>query len=167
MRPPSSRQCGGAIALLRPATTLGRPPVLALSAVTGEGVVNVWREVERFRETMSASGDLEAKRRRQAVDWMWALIDTGLRERFRRHPGVRGDLGAVVRAILTDYEARSPAVYDDPGYGKLKEPLLRFTALLRGFSATSASGRNTSDVYGASNQAALESPTVFTFFDPG
>ena len=49
--------------------------------------------------------------------------------------GVRGDLAAVVRAILTDYEARSTAVYDDPGYGKLKEPLLRFTALVRGFNA--------------------------------
>jgi uncharacterized protein (DUF1800 family) len=81
--------------------------------------------------------------------------------------GVRGDLGAVVRAILTDYEARSPAVADDPGYGKLREPLLRFTALLRGFSATSTSGRNTLDVYGALNQGALESPTVFNFFEPG
>ncbi|MBL9202558.1 MAG: DUF1800 family protein [Opitutaceae bacterium] len=81
--------------------------------------------------------------------------------------GVRGDLAAVVRAILTDYEARSPAVYDDPGYGKLKEPLLRFTALVRGFSATSTSGRNTLEVYNALNQGALESPTVFNFFEPG
>jgi uncharacterized protein (DUF1800 family) len=81
--------------------------------------------------------------------------------------GVRGDLGAVVRAILTDYEARSPAVYDDPGYGKLKEPLLRFTALVRGFSAASTSGRNTIEVYAALNQGPLESPTVFNFFEPG
>ncbi len=55
--------------------------------------------------------------------------------------GVRGDLGAVVRAILTDYEARSPAVASNATYGKLKEPLLRMTALLRGFSSTSTSGR--------------------------
>ncbi len=81
--------------------------------------------------------------------------------------GVRGDLAAVVRAILTDYEARSTAVYDDPGYGKLKEPLLRFTALVRGFNAASASGRNSIEVYGALNQGALESPTVFNFFEPG
>ena len=81
--------------------------------------------------------------------------------------GVRGDLTAVVRAILTDYEARSPAVYDDPGYGKLREPLLRFTALTRGFNATSTSGRNQLDVYSALNQGPLESPTVFNFFEPG
>ncbi|MBL9187733.1 MAG: DUF1800 family protein [Opitutaceae bacterium] len=89
-------------------------------------------------------------------------------EKFRNNgAGVRGDLAAVVRAILTDYEARSPAVFDDPGYGKLKEPLLRLTALLRGFNAVSTSGRNTLEVYAALNQGPLESPTVFNFFEPG
>jgi hypothetical protein len=55
--------------------------------------------------------------------------------------GVRGDLGAVTRAILTDYEARSPSVAGNAAYGKLKEPLLRLTGLLRGFNASAASGR--------------------------
>jgi uncharacterized protein (DUF1800 family) len=77
-------------------------------------------------------------------------------------------LGAVVRAILTDYEARSPAVAAAPGYGKLKEPLLRFTALLRGFNATSTSGRNRleNSPYASLLQGPLESPTVFNFFEP-
>jgi len=55
--------------------------------------------------------------------------------------GLRGDLAAVVRAILTDFEARSPTVSANPTYGKLEEPLLRFTGLLRTFNAGSASGR--------------------------
>ena len=55
--------------------------------------------------------------------------------------GVRGNLGAVVRAILTDHEARSPEVAATPSFGKLKEPILRISALLRGFQATSSSGR--------------------------
>ena len=55
--------------------------------------------------------------------------------------GTRGNLGAVVRAILTDYEARSPAVASNLAYGKLKEPLLRMTGLLRSFGASSTSGR--------------------------
>lgn len=55
--------------------------------------------------------------------------------------GTRGDLGAVVRAILTDHEARSPIVAANPSYGKLKEPLLRLTGLLRSFNASSTSGR--------------------------
>jgi uncharacterized protein (DUF1800 family) len=55
--------------------------------------------------------------------------------------GVRGDLAAVTRAIFTDYEARSAAVAATPSFGKLKEPLLRLTALLRGFGASSGTGR--------------------------
>ncbi len=55
--------------------------------------------------------------------------------------GVRGDLSAVVRAIFTDYEARSPAVAANLTFGKLKEPLLRLTNLLRSFNASAPNGR--------------------------
>ena len=55
--------------------------------------------------------------------------------------GARGNLGAVVRAILTDYEARSPSVAANQSFGKLKEPLLRLSGLLRGFGASATSGR--------------------------
>ena len=82
--------------------------------------------------------------------------------------GTRGDLAAVVRAILTDYEARSAAAAAAPGYGKLKEPLLRFTALLRGFNATTPTGRNVLEGLANSTfQAALQAPSVFNFFEPG
>ena len=81
--------------------------------------------------------------------------------------GVRGDLAAVVRAILTDYEARSPALVGTPGHGKLKEPLLRATAVLRAFGGASNSGRfNISNPETNLDQAALRSATVFNFFQP-
>ncbi len=47
--------------------------------------------------------------------------------------GVRGDLQAVVKAILLDYEARSGGIPAEPTYGKLREPLLRATAPARAF----------------------------------
>ncbi|MBI5693224.1 MAG: DUF1800 family protein [Verrucomicrobia bacterium] len=81
--------------------------------------------------------------------------------------GVRGDLGAVVRAILTDYEARSPAVAATATFGKLKEPLLMTTALFRAFGGGSNSGRfNIPNPEGSLAQAALRAPTVFNFFEP-
>lgn len=81
--------------------------------------------------------------------------------------GVRGDLAAVVRALLTDYEARSPAVAATATFGKLKEPLLVATALLRGFGGGSNSGRfNIPNPEGSLGQAALRAPTVFNFFEP-
>ncbi|MSU47851.1 MAG: DUF1800 family protein [Opitutus sp.] len=81
--------------------------------------------------------------------------------------GVRGDLGAVVRAILTDYEARSPAVAATATFGKMKEPLLRATAMFRAFNAASNLGRfNIANPEANLAQAALRAPTVFNFYEP-
>ncbi len=87
--------------------------------------------------------------------------------------GTRGNLAAVVRAILTDYEARSPNFTGNVGYGKLKEPLLRATSILRAFNAAPAGGRyaGTGSTFtspeASLDQAPLRSPTVFNFFHPG
>lgn len=85
--------------------------------------------------------------------------------------GVRGDMKAVVRAVLLDPEARDPAVARDAAYGKLREPVLRLTALLRAFGATSDSGRwlvgSTDDAGTQLGQTPLRSPSVFNFYRPG
>ena len=60
--------------------------------------------------------------------------------------GVRGNLGAVVRAILLDAEARGQSKAD-PNYGRLKEPVQFLTNVLRAFDARSANGTTTSDGY--------------------
>jgi hypothetical protein len=52
--------------------------------------------------------------------------------------GTRGNMAAVVRAILLDYEARSTNMISQPGYGKQREPLLRVTSLARAFPAPPA-----------------------------
>ncbi len=81
--------------------------------------------------------------------------------------GVRGDLQAVMRAILTDVEARNNSFITVNTYGKLKEPLIRYLGLLRAFEAKSPTGR-----YGNWNpefaylQRALGSPSVFNFYKP-
>ena len=80
---------------------------------------------------------------------------------------MRGDLAAAVRAILMDHEARSPAVAATATFGKLKEPLLMTTALLRAAGGTSNSGRiNIPNPEGSLSQAVLRSPTVFNFYEP-
>ncbi len=91
---------------------------------------------------------------------------------FANHgSGVRGDLKAVIRAILLDWEARSTDVLGQPGYGKVREPIVRFVALLRALNAQPpADGRfryywQASAEWGL-NQAPLQAPTVFNFFEP-
>lgn len=88
-----------ALTLLRTASPNWRPPVLTVSALAKRGIAEFWAEIERYRATMSASGEFEEKRRRQSVDWMWNLIDSGLRHYFRQHPAVRADLPALIRAV--------------------------------------------------------------------
>jgi len=79
--------------------------------------------------------------------------------------GVRGDLGAVVKAILLDPEAR-PAMPMEID-GKLKEPLLRLTQLWRNYNAASAGGRYPYNfAYILFGQGPLQSPSVFNFFSP-
>lgn len=82
--------------------------------------------------------------------------------------GVRGHLGAVVRAALLDPEARAPGFAANPGYGKPKEPVLRVTQLLRALeSRGDAGGRfNLAGAPNALEQTPLRSPTVFNFFEP-
>jgi uncharacterized protein (DUF1800 family) len=85
--------------------------------------------------------------------------------------GVRGDMKAVLRAILLDWEARSTDVLNQQGYGKVREPIIRFVNLLRALKAQpSADGRfryywQASSEWGL-NQAPLQAPTVFNFFEP-
>jgi LAO/AO transport system kinase len=95
----AQRQLQGALDLLRHPSPRWKPPVLAVSALANRGVEAFWREIERYRETMAACGELDEKRRRQALDWMWSLIDSGLRARFRHHPEVKGHLPGLTRAV--------------------------------------------------------------------
>ncbi|MES2295617.1 MAG: DUF1800 family protein [Pseudomonadota bacterium] len=85
--------------------------------------------------------------------------------------GVRGDLKAVLKAVLLDPEARTAPKLTDPAIGKLREPILRYGQWLRSFNAVSASGRyrvtNLDDVLSALGQTPMRSPTVFNFFRPG
>jgi LAO/AO transport system kinase len=49
----------------------------------------VWQTVLDHRRKMQASGEFDIKRRGQALDWLQALVDEGLRERFLKHPKIR------------------------------------------------------------------------------
>ncbi|MEO6363967.1 MAG: DUF1800 family protein, partial [Caldimonas sp.] len=85
--------------------------------------------------------------------------------------GVKGNLKAVVKAILLDDDARSATVAASASAGKLREPMLRFAAWARGWNAQSASNAwaigNTSDPAARLGQSPLRSPSVFNFFRPG
>lgn len=83
--------------------------------------------------------------------------------------GVRGDMQAVIRAILMDSEARTEPTATSAG--KLREPVMRLTGWARAFGAISNSGNwttgNTSSGTNRLAQSMGRSPSVFNFFRPG
>lgn len=85
--------------------------------------------------------------------------------------GVRGDLPAVIRAILLDEEARRDPAGQGDSWGKLREPVLRLVQWARTFGASSPSDLwnigDTSDPSRRLGQSPLRSPSVFNFFRPG
>jgi uncharacterized protein (DUF1800 family) len=85
--------------------------------------------------------------------------------------GVRGDMKAVIRAILLDSEARSAANVTVSSFGKLREPVTRFLNWARGFGAVSKSDvwavNDLSDPATKLGQSPMRSPSVFNFFRPG
>jgi uncharacterized protein (DUF1800 family) len=86
--------------------------------------------------------------------------------------GVRGDMKAVISAILLDPEARGN-VKTDPNYGKLREPVSYAMNFLRAFNARSADGTTQSDgvinarsEFNGMGQNPFRSPTVFNYYPP-
>lgn len=86
--------------------------------------------------------------------------------------GIRGDMKAVVKAILLDPEARGD-VKTDPNFGKLREPFQYATTFLRAFGVRSANGLTQSDgvifqrgEFTGMGQIPFRSPTVFNYYPP-
>jgi uncharacterized protein (DUF1800 family) len=83
--------------------------------------------------------------------------------------GVRGDLGATVRAILLHPEARAGHRTLPQTFGKVREPIVRLAQLWRAFDVTWVNDELFSDdreIHESHNQSPLLSPSVFNFFSP-
>jgi LAO/AO transport system kinase len=85
----AAAQMRSALSMLHPASPNWQPPVLSLSATRKDGIADFWQTIEKLRRTLTDSGEFEIRRHHQALAWMWQQIDSGLRSRFREHPGVK------------------------------------------------------------------------------
>lgn len=83
--------------------------------------------------------------------------------------GVRGDMKAVIKAILLDPEARDTSFMNDPTHGMLREPFVRYVHLLRALDTQSTTGTYKNNGYYTNHvlkQYPMKSPSVFNFFLP-
>jgi LAO/AO transport system kinase len=90
-----------ALGILRAAEESGwTPRVVACSGRTGDGLDEIWRIITEHDDLLSASGELEKRRRRQLLGWMWSLVDEGLRSAVREHPEVANILAILEKNVL-------------------------------------------------------------------
>lgn len=61
-----------------------KPPVVTCSAVTGDGLDDIWREVEAFRAHCRGSGVFESRRQDQIQEWVWSMAQESLLDSFNR-----------------------------------------------------------------------------------
>ena len=88
-----------ALHMLQPVSPNWEPPVLTCSALKMTGIAEIWKTVMKFHKKFTASGELEQKRKKQALDWMWSLVEDGLKARFYTNPEIKKRLNQIARAV--------------------------------------------------------------------
>jgi LAO/AO transport system kinase len=101
------RDYRAALRLLRPTSPSWDPPVLACSALTGDGLGEFWEIVERHRETLTATGEFDERRRRQQLQWMWSMVEDRLVERLRADPAVAAVVARAEPRVMEGTKAAS------------------------------------------------------------
>ena len=85
--------------MLQPTSPNWDPPVLTCSALEMIGIVEIWQMVIKYHKKFADSGELEQKRQKQALEWLWSLVEEGLRERFDTNPEIKKRLRRIARAV--------------------------------------------------------------------
>ena len=100
-----------ALHILAPRSEHWFPPVVTYSALTGDGMTELWQKVLDHRTAMIASGDFATRRREQQVKWMWAILEDWLKARLRADPTVRSKVRETEAAVAAGRV--SPAIAAD------------------------------------------------------
>lgn len=90
-----------ALGLLRPRSAAWAPRVQLCSAVTGEGVADVWAAVEEHRRAMVEAGELDRLRAAQAKDALWADVHDRLGAALRSDRAVAAAASEVERSVVS------------------------------------------------------------------
>ena len=101
-----------ALHILTPRSPNWTPPVITYSALTGDGIAELWTQAIAHRDKLTATGELAARRREQQVRWMWAMLDDFWRARIAAEPKLRAKLPQIEAAVAAGTLTPTRAVDD-------------------------------------------------------
>ena len=105
----------GALNILTPASASWSPPVITYSALTGNGIAELWAQVLAHKDKLGATGEVAERRRAQQVKWMWTMLEERLTARLRSDPAVRAKLKSAEAAVAAGTLAPTLAVEEIAG----------------------------------------------------
>jgi len=88
-----------ALHYLQPATPGWTTRAALASGLTGEGLPELWQQIEEFYARLQPAGTIERRRRQQAIDWLTNLLNDELRREFFEDPRVRDRLPALQQQV--------------------------------------------------------------------
>jgi LAO/AO transport system kinase len=100
-----------ALHILTPRSPTWAPPVVTYSALTGDGIAQLWSQVLAHRQQLSASGEFAARRREQQVKWMWAMLEDRFHVRLKTDARLKARLPVIEKAVAAG--TLSPALAVD------------------------------------------------------
>ena len=78
--------------------------MIPCSALKQTGIDCFWQQVIDFQTHLNSSGEFDLRRQRQALDWFWNLLDSGLRNLFNSNPDRKQALQQRIEAVSAGSE---------------------------------------------------------------
>ena len=88
-----------AMQLISPETPTWSTPVLTCSSVNEGGTTGVWETVLDHRSKFKDTGEFDQRRRKQSLDWMWTLVEDGLKQRFKNNEKINNAIPGVSQQV--------------------------------------------------------------------
>jgi LAO/AO transport system kinase len=88
-----------ALHILTPRSPNWPPPVMTYSALTRDGIAELWAQAIAHRDKLTATGELAARRREQQVKWMWTMLDDVWRARIASEGKLKARLPQLEAAV--------------------------------------------------------------------
>jgi LAO/AO transport system kinase len=77
-----------------------------------DGIDKIWKIILDHREKLEAAGELNVRRRKQAIVWMWDLVEEGLKDRFYQNPDVKKLLPKIIKEVEKGKKVSSAAAHE-------------------------------------------------------
>jgi LAO/AO transport system kinase len=106
----AAAEYGAALHILTSASPNWSPPVVTCSALTGDGIDDLWTKILDHRERLTQSGELNARRAQQQVKWMWTMLEERLFAPLRSDRSVKALLSRFEAAVASGTTAPAAAV---------------------------------------------------------